>query len=76
MGIIISNDREKIITILKKNNDRVFKITKEVIYAIPESNIINYSNYNDFLKFAKEHPDKVFTNYYKVLEKIKDVEEL
>ena len=76
MGIILSKDKEEIIKILKKTGDHVFKVTKEVIYAISKDMTAQYSDYNDFLKFAKEHPDKVFQKYYYILEEIKNIEEL
>jgi len=76
MTIILSNKPKEIIKILKKKKEHVFKITKEVIYAIPESAVSHYSKYKDFLKFMKKHPKKVFTRYYQVNEEIKKINEL
>lgn len=77
MDITVSNNKKKVIKTLKKiGKEHVFKITKEVIYAIPNEVVSHYSDYNDFLKFAKEHPDKVFQKYYYISEEIKDIKEL
>ena len=68
-------EKEKIIKNLKKDH-HVFKITKEVIYAIPKSSTSHYHDYNNFLKYAKEHPNMIFSNYYKALTEFKDIEEI
>jgi len=76
MSIIMEKNKEEVIATLKKLKDHVFKIVKETIYAIPEEMVCHYKDYNDFLKFAKEHPEKVFDKYYFILEEIKEIEEL
>lgn len=76
MAIIMEKDPEKVIKLLKDLKEHVFKVTKEVIYAIPEGAVIHYKDYNDFLKYAKENPKKIFTDYFKIFETVKEVEEL
>ena len=76
MSVIIANDKEELIKALKKMDEHVFKVTKEIIYAIPESMVSYHSNYDVFLKFAKEHPEKVFLEHYKILTEVKNVEEV
>lgn len=76
MAVIMGKDKKDTIRILKKNNEHVFKVTKEVIYAIPEGYTIQFSKYSDFLKFAKENPKEVFVRHYYILEEIKEVKEI
>ena len=76
MTYIMSSDPDEIIKILKGQKEHVFKVTKEVIYAIPPGMVSHYKDYKDFLKRAKEHPKEVFTRYYYVFETIKEIEEI
>ena len=76
MGIIISKNKDHIIKTLKDNGDHVFKVVKEIIYSIPHQVVNHYDDYNDFVKFAKEHPKKVFSLYHYIIEEIKEFEEL
>ncbi len=76
MSIIMSSDPDEIIRILKKAGEHVFKVTKEIIYAIHPEMVSHYKDHKDFLKFANEHPKEVFTNYYYVIETVKEIEEL
>ncbi len=76
MGFIMSSDPDRVIKILKDQGEHVFKVIKETIYAIPPTAVSHYKDYKDFLKFANEHPKKVFTNYYYILETIKEIKEL
>ena len=72
----MGKNKEDVIIILKKLNEHVFKITKEVIYAIPENYICQHKDYKDFLKFAKENPKKVFIRHYYIMDTIESVEEI
>lgn len=76
MGIILSKNKEEIIKILRKQGDCLFTITKEVLYAIPKERVLTFSEYTDFLQFAKENPKEVFADYYEILSEIKEVKEL
>jgi len=61
---------------LKRLNENVFKVTEEHIYAITNNTVAQCKNYKDFLKFAKKHPDKVFTAYDRVMTTVKKVKRM
>ena len=61
---------------LKNIDENVFKVTEEHIYAINKAKVSHYKNYKDFLKFAKKHPDKVFTAYDRVMTTVKKVKRM
>lgn len=76
MAVIMGKNKKDVIRILKKNNEHVFKVIKEIIYAIPEGYTTQFSKYSDFLKFAKENPKEVFMECYYILEEVKEIKEL
>lgn len=67
------NKTEKLIETLKNRKDRVFRVLQEKIYSIPQERA---DFYNDFLKFAKDHPERAFKKYYLILSEFKEIEEL
>ena len=73
MGIILSDKPKEIVRILKEQGEKVIKVTKEIIYAFPNS---MFRTNPDFIKFIEEHPERMLVNRYHVFEEIKKFEEL
>jgi len=72
----MTKNQKKVIKTLKKLNENVFKVTKEHIYAITNNTVSQCKNHKDFLKFAKKHPDQVFTAYDRVMTTVKKVKKM
>ncbi|KKK78072.1 hypothetical protein LCGC14_2847240 [marine sediment metagenome] len=73
MGVILSDKPKEIIRILKKQDNKVIKVTKEIIYAFPNS---MFRSNPGFIEFIEKHPERMLINRYHIFEEIKEFEEL
>lgn len=63
MGIILTDNKEKIIEILKKRDEYVLEVTQKVIYAFPKNMMTAYSSEENFLKMLNERKLVGYSRY-------------
>lgn len=61
MSIILTNDKKKIIEILKKRNEIVVEVSQKVLYAFPK-NMFSHSSEKKFFELVKKEL-KRFSRY-------------
>ena len=76
MSYIIAKNEKEVIKALKKNKERVFRVTKEIIYALPSCYTTQFPSSKCLQKYVDKHPEKVFIDYYYVMETVKKIKEL